>query len=671
MKRKFIIIVSFLAAVLIIVTNSSQGQDKASQKEFKKALDKALKKASEQMAKEMEKPEFWERIKARNAWMPVVEERPARWKIQISGNSIRDMRFISPNKLLVSYQFDNPVIIDTAKGRGLWKFKPDGWTRSDYSIVIGFNDLILIRGDGNKDTVLAAIDPKSGKQLWFVSFKNKKKSFQFVPVPAAEIILVMELMKKQVKLTAYQLFTGKTRWKKQYKIGKSGYPSLPYVKSGEIWCFYRGVRKIVAGTGETRWKRSDIVLDNQAPPPIIEEKSLYLIDKKKVLSVLDADNGETKSSITLDQTVRYTNIYPHGHRIYVRGEGIGKSETAKYKMIAVEKKGKRTIWSYAGKEPSVSNLIENNSRLYFSTPSTVICLDKDTGKQLFASSASQAGQTFPVRIMRFKDRIVYIGELIIAAFDPKTGKKIYSHGMTPVSQKDHLDALDNYISVLQTRIGKLTKAMWFSGSSGAATYFDRQAEISQNLSNRYSRQAQFYRGQSGYAYNLSASSDYWKSARLQNQAQIESAFSDAFAQLGFFFAMQEMTNSMLSASVAKDQADIRVMQYTRRTILAAYSAGLEGDYVFRPHREDEFLGIYLIHLPTGKAKFIKLSPVTRGKDASWNERGIWNLVDFKNAIIYHHGLRILPEKFQDKNPKDENIKAYGVHLIATPVTFPK
>jgi outer membrane protein assembly factor BamB len=662
-----------LLAVLMLIFAAGPGfaEDKATQEAFMKALNEALKKADENLEKEMQKPEFWEKMFAVAVRMPEVEEKPVTRQVLVGKHFIRDMRFIAADRLLINYNSDNPILVDTAKGAILWKFVPEGWLLSYYYIVAAFSDLILIREDEDKKTTLAAIDATNGKQLWYATFKSKKKSFQFLPVPGAGIVLIAELEKKKVTLSGLDLFTGKERWQQKFKIGKFGHPVPPVITSWEMWNFYGGVRRIDAGTGKALWKRTDIVLGNRSPPPVLQGGILNVIDNKKTLHVLDSETGETRFNKALDQNFRYTNIHPKKDRLYVRGERIGGPAAKKYVLIAMDGKGRKPLWTHTGTEPTVSNLIEEDGRLYIATPSTVLCLDRGTGQQIFASAASQTGQTFPVRLRKFRKRIIYVGELVIAGFDASTGKRLYREGMTPVSQEAHLDALDNWISVLETRIGKLTKAMWFGGSGGASSAFSRQAEISQNLSNKYSSQASYYRGRANSSYNMSASSDYWKSARLRSKAQIEAASARANARLGFFFAMQDLTNSMLSGSVAKDRAEIKKLQRIRQSITLAYAAAEAGEYVYRPHVENNSVGVLLVHMPTGRSTFTSLTPMTSGKNAYWNDRGIWNLIDLKNATIYHHGLRILPKKFQDKNPKDKNIKAYGMYLIVEPVTIPR
>jgi hypothetical protein len=211
--------------------------------------------------------------------------------------------------------------------------------------------------------------------------------------------------------------------------------------------------------------------------------------------------------------------------------------------------------------------------------------------------------------------------------------------------------------------------IWFGGASGAADAFSRQSEISQNLSNQYTKQANHYAWRSNATYNMSAESDSWKSANLRNQATIDSAFAGIQAQLSFFFAMEGMKNSMLSRAIARDQAEVTRLHRIRQSIMAAYTTAEGGEYAYRPHLEGDSVGVTMVHLPTGRSNFTHLTPAAKGADAYWNDRNMWNLIDPEKGLVYHHGMRIMPDKYQDKPPK-EGMVTYGVHLMAEEIELP-
>jgi len=223
--------------------------------------------------------------------------------------------------------------------------------------------------------------------------------------------------------------------------------------------------------------------------------------------------------------------------------------------------------------------------------------------------------------------------------------------MTPVSQEAHLDALDNWISVLQKRIGKLSKAIWFGGAGGAGDAFTTMSANSQNLSNSYSNQAASYRLRAGDPYNNSASSDSWKSADLQNRSRMNSSFAQIEAQMGFFFAMERLKNAMLSKAIARDRGEVNRLNLIRNKILGACSVSESDNFAWRAHVEGDWIGLNLIHLPTGRTTFTPFSPLNKDReDARYNERSLWNLVDVQAGIVYHPSLRSV-EEYSSPRPR--------------------
>ena len=638
MRYRLTVLLTVLLLIFTPFLTPVRGED------LNEVINEAIKKAVEAVSDEMSRPGYWddffEKMANVTVTMPTAKEIPAKWTALGSRNYVRDMRFITRDRLLVSYQFDNPVLVDTSKGKVLWRFVPDEWTNSGIDVVMAFENLILIRDDGSKkDIIIAAINPVNGKQLWVRSLKKKKTSYDILPVPQESVFLAIVRKKRKASVQAYGLFDGELRWERSYKISsKSGHPPKPIISKDGVFNFMAGVQKLSMTDGSIEWERGYIVLDGLTPPPKMDGKNLLVVDNRGSLHTLDAATGKTAGSVQMDQEVRYTNIYPTGDRIYLRGY-IGKEKSSViYLVDALRKSDGKRLWRYSGKEPAVSNLIEGGRRLYFSTPSTVVCLDRETGKEIFASLVTRAGQSFPVQIKKYGKSIVYIGEVMVAGFDAAIGKRLWKHGITPLSPGTHLDFFDSFIGRLQDRIGVLTKGVWTT-RGGTADYFIQQARISQNLS---------------------------------NQARIESSYSDAFAQLGFFFAMKELEDKMKMNTAKSDRSELKKLEFIRRSLYGAYLAAQDGDYVYRPHLEGGFTGLYVVHLPTGKAAFTPLSPDSTGYDKStnWNSRGLWSMLDLKRGLVYHHALRISPEKFQRGDLADDESN-YGVFLVAQPVKIPR
>jgi outer membrane protein assembly factor BamB len=602
--------------------------------------------------------------------MPAVKQGPVQWEA-ISGNyPVMDMRFIAPHRLLVTEESKPPVLLyDSSTGKLLWKYWPEGWAITYFDLVAAFSDLILIQENDSRDrlTTLAAVSGETGEQLWFVQYENKKRSFQFLPVPAAGIVLVVELEKKKATLRGLELTTGQEKWQQAFKIQKGGHPTSPLVQPNDILSFYGQATRIDPASGKVLWQRKDVVPDNLSPPAKLQNSKLHLIDKKRTLHILDPETGESILTAPLNGKARYTNIYPTESSLYLRGQ----DEDETWFLAKHDPKSGQTIWNYSSTQATVSNLVEDGSRLYVATAAKVLCLESKSGKEVFASPATLTGQSFPVRLRKYGNTVVYIGELMIAGFDSRSGKKVYKVGITPVSQETHLDAVDNWMSVLQNRIGKLSKAIWFSGAGALGDAFSTMSVNSQNLSNSYSNQASNYRLRAGNPYNPSASSDSWKSATSQLQSEMNSTFARTEAQLGFFFQMEGLKNAMLSKSIARDQVEVNRLSRIRSKILAAYSAAESDDYAWRAHLEGDWIGLNLVHLPTGKSTFTPYSPFIKKEFitySNYNERTIWNLVDLGTGLVYHHALRIGGDNLQKDNKP--GMSTYVIRLVTEKVKIP-
>jgi hypothetical protein len=399
----------------------------------------------------------------------------------------------------------------------------------------------------------------------------------------------------------------------------------------------------------------------------VQEDTLFLIDEGGKLILLDTRTGKTRLSLKLDQKIHFTNIYPYGKRIYLRGEGSGKSaKPYKYKLFAVRRTDGKLLWNYSDAYPSVSNLIEEKGRLFFGTPSMLIVLDVKTGKPLNKKWVTKTGSTYPTHIKSIRGKIVFISELMVKAFDPTSGRVIYSHGMTPISEETTLKGLDLSIKRLEAKLGKGKQVGQFSWSS---LYSGMAAEY-QNQSNHYSRVASTKYRAAQRSYNSLANSDYWQSQMAYNRAPIKSVYESANVQIAFDQAMWELGANF--ANDLKNMADagtISQQKFFRRSILSAYELAEEGEYVFRPDNKDlRLIGVSIVHLPTGKLSHTNLAPL-------YQEYNLWNLIDFEKGVVYHHGLGLEPADYEFSEPffsyNTVRVRLYKSYLIAQPIEIPR
>lgn len=608
--------------------------------------------------------------------LPLVEEPPVLWKAHLptaKGSKVMDARFVAPDRLFVAYNNSAPVLIDTKRKALLWTFtdiwgyfqegKKRGQKYDSYSFVAAYNGMVIMCSYGDEGSALFAIDMENGKPRWAAEMKNARPA-GFLPVYHAGVLIAVQHDKSEANISAYNLSTGSKVWGNSYGYARGlKKPPFPVITASAILDFYDGIELTAADTGKTLWKLADIRLDDQCPPPRIEGDTLFVADRENTLHWINTGTGRAELSMKLKDDALYMSIYPSDGRIYLRGSARGTSEEMKYFLTAIRKQDGKELWVFEDAEPSVSNLIDENGRLFFATWSTVTVLDRESGKRLFAVTASQTGKSYPVQIRKYKDRIVYIGELIITAFDAKSGAKLYSQGFDPLSQDFHMDALDQRIEKLRDylshfgSIGRSSTGM----VTGSSAYFFDQARNSQNRAYDLS---QLSREQYS-AYRSSGSrSDYWKSQSAGLTAQIDSAYAQAQYSVAMSFMTLDNMQQGIARFTAGERMELEKLVDIRRNLHILQQTHQEGNYAFRPFKERGFVGISVVHLPSGHT-------VSKTLTREYKDLGLYNLVDIEQGIIYFHGMRIL----SDEEPTPDMIKRgvlyHGVYLIADKLALPR
>ena len=338
------------------------------------------------------------------------------------------------------------------------------------------------------------------------------------------------------------------------------------------------------------------------------------------------------------------------------------SDTLSHEIIELGAADGKRRWSVALAETTVSNIIEQGDRLYVATPREIYALDARTGAQIFSSVVAESGRVFPVRLDLYEDRVVFISELVIASCDAKTGERLYSHGMTPLSQETYISGLDNTIPQFEDIVARL-KGTRIQSGQGAVLAAQATADMQryQNMSNHYG--ASRVSGTSPSIAGLQA-----RFAQRNAKSAATAAFIYTLVDVGM-----KIFKGMILQKWLSHYEDILARQRLfRRSILSAYRSADLGDYVFRPHMqvdaqgEGSYAAISIVHLPTGRRRTMVASP-------SYLEYGLWNWVDIEKGIVYHHGLGLDPSRYE--YGETENVGTYGKvrvlksFLIAMPLVM--
>jgi outer membrane protein assembly factor BamB len=586
-----------------------------------------------------------------------VKEAPLLWKIEIPGlgADVTEMRYLDRDHVLVCFEFRAPMLVDVKEGRVLWSIPRARWATilpgsgtRDCSVAFALSDLVVLQIHGSKESAILAVDFLTGKEMWFTKLSGS--SVRFIPAPASATLLAIGTGQSRAYITAYGIATGAVLWERKFRSTfEDAALAVPIVTPSNVWLFFEGIEKIRPDTGKTEWKQADLLLDETSPSSQLADGAIFLVDRNRRFVGLDPDQGGIRFSTALDKGLIVTNIFPLGEKIYLRGRRLEGKEKRSYEVVAVRKRDGKILWTYSDRAETVSNLVEEQGRLFLASSSVLIALDAATGRRLYTVPVTNTGGSFPVELRAYRDKVVYIGELVMGAFEPASGRKTYFHGLNPPSQTMHLDALDRHIKGLRERIAFYSKSLLSrGGGDGVSAYFSRQAEIAQNSSNHLWSESRQYYGAARENRSQISNSAYWKSMDAANRAQINSAFAKTYANLSFFFATQELTSSLMAAVARQYAMEVGRFEFARRTILRAYPAARYAEYAYRPIGEEGQAGVSVLHLPSGKEARTILSRAYE----SWGTRyGMWSLIDFDRGLIYQQGLSALP-------PEEQNLQYY-------------
>jgi outer membrane protein assembly factor BamB len=585
------------------------------------------------------------------------------WQIPLGPALIEDMQSLGPGRLLVGLRKDFPglpnldyILVDADKGEVLWRFSRDK-IKGEYDCLIVLQDLLLFRVDDRKTTSLLALDTRTGKQKWIASQKGEQVTF--IPLLAVGLALAVNPGPATVELTALDLDGGQEVWKKTIPVANGADLPQPLPVGEDLLIFYGGLERISSKDGKSIYARPELLFDAASPPPQIGGSVLWIVHSGGRLSAVDAASGDVRWTAPLPGTALCTNIYPLDRKLYVRGLGPSRDHI----VSAVRPDDGQLLWTFAGSEPSVSNLIESEGVLYFGTPTSLVALNGSDGKQLFAVKVTTTGRAFPIRLRMVEGRVVYIGELVVAAFDAKTGKSVYKQGMTPGAEELHLNGLDAAAPNLKEELQKESTQPGQKTAGTMVSFASAEAGRYQNLAGSYASQAA----------SAASRGDAWGSTMLGARsafAQREAAFQATMASALAITNLVMRFKQFLYARSIKTFVERQMM--FRKSILSSYAQAETEEFVYRPHlvyrdTMDTFCALSVVHLPTGKRSETMLSP-------HYLSYGLWQVVDFDKGVVYYSNIGMDPARYELSESRAyypyKKAKTINTFLIAQPVKIP-
>lgn len=586
-----------------------------------------------------------------------AEAAPPRWRIPLGASVVEDLQAIGGDALYLALRNDNAeltaadlMLVDRRRGEVLWRHDRAALP-GEYTLLGEAGGHLLLRVDGADATTLLSLHRDTGERRWQQRFEGGLERQHLL----AGAVVVAQATAQELRLWALSLADGRELWAREHPAPATASATLADAES--VWVLGDGIERLRGFDGNTLWRRAGIALAAGGPPPQRFDGTLHLLDKAHALRSLSAASGEDVGRARIDPQYRITNIYPTGERIYLRGRrvssadgpgalqarleatvrqsvrnalGSGTAAPDNHVLLAVSRDRGTTDWVHNTGEPSVSNIIELEDRLFHATASRLVCLDRVTGELRFARLVTNAGENYPVRIRPAGGHIVYLGEWMVAAFDPDTGQPAYRHGMNPVPDGSaSLSGLDRAIARLQSRLGRDTPT-----SRGIATSLGQTASRLQNSANSYHAKANFYFGQSQVAATPGRRSDlFYRSVQARNSAQIESAFSGAYRSMAMTMAIWDLNAALEQAArQAALESEIAHARLYRKALLNGFPEAEGPRHVYRPHNSlRDFVGVAVVNLESGARKDVMLSP-------QYQDYGIWNHVDAEQGVIYHHGI---------------------------------
>jgi outer membrane protein assembly factor BamB len=570
------------------------------------------------------------------------------WRTPLGGTGIvEDLVPLPDGKLLVAlrqYGFTMPIreclLVDGSDGKVLWKHERTGFS-GNWRLLVALPGLLVFQVDGEDRTSVVVLDAATGAERW----THKSPLGTLVrPIPDAKILIALESAKKSTVIAGYDMASGAPRWKREVPFPLDDGPAPILLPDGMI-LFLGGAESVRAIDGETQWKREKMALDPTTAPPVLTPDGVWTVTRGKELTLFDPFSGDQVSSFPLPSGIKVTNLYRLGKRLLLRGVQEGRHIT-----LEMDRKAGKPLWTYNDSEPSISNLLEDGGNLIFATPTSLVALDRQ-GRKLHKTKVTELGQDFPVRIRKVGDKVIFIGEMVVAAFDAATGRQAWWNGIDPIHQDADTDALRRGIDRASSgaaSFGGGGGSGWKPGRDLARQY---QAEAEANF--REWRTGAYVAGNpySGLGGPLAA----------YHRGRINTAFSRAQSQMDFQFAMMDLGKQLNVAAnrfFHEERRDYYL--FIQRGIFQAYPFAETKGYVLRPSRKGEVVGVTAIQLATGKRHFTPYGP-------QHELFGLWNLPDEEKGVVIHEALR--PDVSTPGD--DRGYRRFVNYLIATQVDWPR
>ncbi len=589
-----------------------------------------------------------------------TKEAKALWRLDLGDVHVEEMTLLGESSLLVATKADSRglpnadlLLVDTETGAVRWRYQRPG--NADFEMLGVVSDRLIFQIEDAGSTRVLAVGKDSGARVWERDFSGTRRWTQLITDAGA--ILVAASAAENCDLTLMEAASGATLWSARTAMVKDALGSPPLVVGGSVWTFFGKLTRHSLGTGKPEQLAVDASVGSWPAHPVAHGGCLYLLDPARRLVALTLAEGKPIWESPLPEDLFPTSVFATEASIFVRARTLDDGHA----VIALDRTTGVRRWLASRPDATVSNLIEHDGIVHVATPKALVALDSASGRAVYEREVSATGRAFPVHLLRFGDVVVFVGELVVAGFDAKSGRQIYRHGIDPLGEFAHLNGLDASIPQLEDEAKSIVRGG--SETKSLLPYQMGELERYQALSTNFASEA-------SRAYSRG---DYFS----QNIASMKASFARHNAQMA---AMRQFASAAMSVSVVllkmrdrlRVEATIDRQKLFRRSIVLAHIASEAGPWVFRPDRrfgdaQNDFVTGSVIHMPSGRRRETVLSP-------AYLAHGLWNAVDFERGIVYHAGLGLDPSAYE--YGKARTVYPYGkirplrLQLVAVPMRVP-
>jgi outer membrane protein assembly factor BamB len=596
---------------------------------------------------------------------------PPRWRLQLGPVRVDEVRPAGPDALLVGLRQDELelrnlefLLVNRDDGSVRWRWRRDR-TGSSGTLVVLAPDAVVFHTTEGETYTLTALTLATGAERWKRSYKGDTVTAR--PAVTADRVLLERRRKDRVDVLAVALSDGREVWSVRAKVPAGRWSHAPVVWPGGALVFADGTTRVALDDGRALWARSDLLPDS-GDAPIQVEGGTAFVTVGSAVHALDLETGVTRWRADLPAYDAITNVFPDSDLVLVRGvarfEGSGAIlGNGVYLLATLGARDGAVRWQRRTLRPTVSNFVRLNGRVFVAGIDRLWAFDEATGTPRFEVETG-ATRLYPVRLRAYPDRIAFIGEHVLAAFDPATGEPVSWVGTTPLSQATTLAGLDAAIPRIKEQLAALQARVQTSDGS-SSSFATAEMHRYQNLANQYRSQA----------WSAASRGDAMTADLAGMQSRMNASWAKAMANVAFALSVLDLARAFMQArlklEIAKVEGLLERQLMFREAVLTGNAAAEAGDWVWRPHMQisggDDFAGVTVANVATGQRRTTIVS-------ANYEDHGLWNLLDVERGVLYHAGIGLDTAAFVWSKEHSawprRKVQTIETILMATPVAVP-